>query len=156
MTDIHSKLHTLYSLEQLSGGSSCIHRVHPLAKLAVTACYLLCVASMGRYSFFALAPYVFYPVIVMALADVPFGMVLRRAAAALPFCLFAGVTNLLWDRAPVLRLGGLAISGGLLSLLTILLRTLLCVSAVLILVAVTPLPALTGQLRRLHVPPYAL
>ena len=152
MTDIHSKLHTIYSLEQLSGGSSCIHRVHPLAKLAVTACYLLCVASMGRYSFFALAPYVFYPVIVMALADVPFGMVLRRAAAALPFCLFAGVTNLLWDRAPVLRLGGLAISGGLLSLLTILLRTLLCVSAVLILVAVTPLPALTGQLRRLHVP----
>lgn len=152
MTDLHSKLDTIYSLEQLSAKDSCIHRLHPLAKLIVTGCYLLCVASMGRYALFPLAPYLFYPAILLALADVPYGLVLRRACVALPFCLFAGITNLIWDRSPCLALGGLVLSGGVVSLLAILLRTLLCVAAVLLLVAVTPFSALTAQLRRLHVP----
>lgn len=152
MTDLHSKLDTIYSLEQLAAQDSCIHRLHPLAKLIVTGCYLLCVASMRRYALFPLAPYLFYPAILLALADVPYRLVLRRACVALPFCLFAGITNLIWDRSPCLVLGGLVLSGGVVSLLAILLRTLLCVAAVLILVAVTPFSALTAQLRRLHVP----
>lgn len=50
------------------------------------------------------------------------------------------------------RLGGVAFSFGTVSFFTILFRTLLCVAAVLILVAVTPFSELTGQLRRLRVP----
>jgi cobalt/nickel transport system permease protein len=152
MTDIRGKIYAFYSLEQLAAGDSCIHRLHPLAKLLVTGCCLLCVASLGRYSFFALAPYVFYPAVVLALAEVPFGMVARRAAAVLPFCLFAGISNLIFDRAIVWRWGALALSGGALSLLTILLRAFLCAAAVLLPAAVTPLADLTGELRRLRVP----
>ncbi|MCI2047216.1 MAG: cobalt ECF transporter T component CbiQ [Faecalibacterium sp.] len=152
MTDFRSKIYELYSLEQLSGGGSWLHRIHPLAKMLVTACYLLCVASTGRYAFFALAPYVFYPVVLLALADIPFSLVAKRAAVALPFCLFAGISNLYFDRTPAFWLGPVAVSGGALSLATILLRVFLCVCAVLALVALTPLAQLTGQLRRLHVP----
>lgn len=152
MTDIRSKIHTIYSLEQLSGKDTCIHRLHPAAKLLVTAVYLLCVASLGRYSFAAMAPYAFYPCIVLALAELPFGMVARRTLIALPFCLFAGVSNLIFDRGVAFWLGGIPVTGGALSVATILLRALLCVAAVLILVGVTPLAALTGELRRLHVP----
>ncbi len=152
MTDFQTTLEALASLEQLAGGDSLPHRIHPLAKILVTACYLVCVASTGRYAFFALAPFVFYPVILLALADIPFSLVAKRAAVALPFCLFAGVSNLYFDRAPAFWLGPVAVSGGALSLATILLRVFLCVCAVLALIAVTPLTQLTGQLRRLHVP----
>lgn len=152
MTDIRSKIYTLYSLEQLAGKDTVVHRLHPAAKLTATAVYILCVASMGRYSFFAMTPYVFYPCIVLALAELPFGMVFRRTLIALPFCLFAGISNLIFDRSVAFWLGGIPITGGILSVFTILLRALLCVSAVLILVAVTPLSALTGELRCLHVP----
>lgn len=152
MTDIRSKLYTIYSLEQLAGQDTCIHRLHPAAKLLVTAVYILCVASMGRYSFFAMAPFAFYPCIVLALAELPFGMVFRRTLVALPFCLFAGVSNLIFDRGVLFWLGRIPVTGGVLSVCTILLRALLCVAAVLILVAVTPLSALTGQLRRMHLP----
>ena len=140
------------SLEQLAGKDTVVHRLHPAAKLTATAVYILCVASMGRYSFFAMTPYVFYPCIVLALAELPFGMVFRRTLIALPFCLFAGISNLIFDRSVAFWLDGIPITGGMLSVFTILLRALLCVSAVLILVAVTPLSALTGELRCLHVP----
>jgi cobalt/nickel transport system permease protein len=55
-------------------------------------------------------------------------------------------------RQPAFSLGGLTVSLGAVSLAVILYRAALCVSAVLILVAVTPFSQLTGQLRRLHVP----
>ena len=139
MTDIRSKVNTLYSLEQLAAGNSAVHRVKPLPKLIVTLVYLVCVLSLDRYAPARLAPYLFYPVTVMALAEVPFGMLLRRSLVALPFCLFAGLSNLLID-------------GNIVSLFVLLARTLLCTGAVLLLVAVTPFSELTGALRALRVP----
>ena len=140
MADIRGKVNTLYSLEQLAAGDTAVHRaVKPLPKLIVTMVYLVCVMSLDRYALARLAPYLFYPVTVMALAEVPFGMLLRRSLVALPFCLFAGVSNLLLD-------------GTVISLFVLLARALLCTGAALLLVAVTPFAKLTGTLRRLRVP----
>ena len=139
MADIRGKVNTLYSLEQLAAGDTVIHCVKPLPKLIVTLVYLVCVLSLDRFALARLAPYLFYPVIVSALADVPVGLLLRRASVALPFCLFAGLGNLLIDRSPV-------------SLLVLLARTLLCTAAVLLPVAVTPFAKLTETLRYLRVP----
>lgn len=152
MSDIRSKINAVYSLEQLSGGATAIHRVAPLAKLFVTLAYLVCVLSLGRYELARLAPFLFYPVIVLSLSGTPCGMVFRRALTALPFCLFAGLSNLFLDRVPAFQIGALTVSAGFVSFAALIARTLLCVGAVLILVAVTPFPDLTAALRRLRVP----
>jgi cobalt/nickel transport system permease protein len=152
MADIRSKIYEIYSLEQLSAGRSCIHSLHPLPKLLGCAVYIVCVVSFSRYDIARLVPYIFYPVLLMALAGIPFGMILKRTLVALPFCLLAGLSNVILDRAAMFRLGGITVSFGVASFFTILFRTLLCVAAVLILVAVTTLPELTAQLRRLRIP----
>jgi cobalt/nickel transport system permease protein len=156
MTDIRAKLTELYSLEQLSAGDTCIHRLHPGAKLAATAVFLLCVASFGRYEAARLVPYFFYPFLLLALSEVPLRMLASRVAVALPFALFAGLTGLLFDRTPAAFLGSVPISGGAIILGSILLRTVLCVSAILLLMAVTPFRALADELRRIHCPPLFL
>lgn len=152
MAAMASKISELYSLEQLSALDTPIHHIHPLAKLLGTAVYLLCIVSFDRYAFSRLLPYLFYPAVLMSLADIPYGMIARRTLVALPFCLFAGLSNLIFDRAVLLRLGTVAITSGTASFFSILLKTPLCVAAVLILVASTPFMELTNQLRRLRVP----
>ena len=152
MADLRTKLNTLYSLEQLAGGQTYFHRLHPLSKLLVTAVFLICVVSFNRYALGRLLPYFFYPVLVMALARMEPQLIWGRAAVALPFCLFAGLSNVLFDRTVLFYLGFLPVTSGLVSLLVIVLRTLLCVSGVLLLVALTPFVALTDELRRLHLP----
>ena len=152
MADIRSKLNEMYSLEQLAAGRTAVHRLHPAVKIIVTVIYILCVVSLERHSLGRLAPFLMYPAVVMAAADIPYRMILPRAAAALPFCIFAGVSNLIIEREPWTRLGALTLTAGEMSFLVLLARTVLCVSAVLILVAVTPFSELTGQLRRMHVP----
>lgn len=152
MADIRSKLNEMYSLEQLAAGRTAVHRLHPAVKIIVTVIYIICVVSLERHSLGRLAPFLIYPAVVMAAADIPYRMILPRAAAALPFCVFAGVSNLIIEREPWTRLGALTLTAGEMSFLVLLARTVLCVSAVLILVAVTPFSELTGQLRRMHVP----
>ena len=150
--DIKSKIQEIYKLEQLSGGGSAVHRRHSSVKLVSAVIFIILVVSFDRAEFGRLVPFVFYPVVLMALSGTPWPIVLKRVALALPFALLAGISNVIFDRAAALTLAGIVISAGVVSFFSILFKTFLCVTAVLLLVAVTPFSQLTGQLRRMHVP----
>jgi len=108
--------------------------------------------SFGRYDFAPLAPFLFYPVIITAIAEIPYRALLPKLLIALPFCLFAGITNVIYERGVAWLIWGIQVSYGAVSLLTILLKMYLCVSAALLLTATTPLSELSAQLRRLRIP----
>ncbi|MEA4884538.1 MAG: cobalt ECF transporter T component CbiQ [Clostridia bacterium] len=152
MASIQSKVSEIYSLEQLSGKHTCVHALHPSVKIASTFVFIVTVASLGKYDFERLAPYAFYPAIMMALAEIPYSLMLKRAMLAMPFCLFVGLSNVVLDRAPMLILYGVVVSRGIVFLFTLVFRTLLCVVGVLILVSVTPFTELTAQMRRMKTP----
>jgi len=130
----------LHALETLAGKSTVVHRLPAWVKLLATFAFVVAVTAFDRHGFARLAPFMVYPCALMALAELPYGLLLKRLALALPFCLFGGVSALLFD------------DRGVLALLTILLKTYLCVMAALILVATTRLTDITRALRRVHVP----
>jgi len=152
MPDLSARVHELRALENLSAGQTIIHRLHPLAKIISAFVFIVIVASFGRYDIIRLTPYLFYPFIMMALAGLPYKTLLLRIVIALPFCLFAGISNVIFERATAITIGGVAISFGVISLVTILLKMYLCVMAALLLVATTQFTELTAQLRRMRVP----
>jgi cobalt/nickel transport system permease protein len=147
-----NKIHELYALERLSGSDTCIHRLHPLVKLTVSIVFIVTVVSFNRYALARLVPYIFYPMLLTALSETPYSMLVKRFLIALPFCLFAGISNVIFDNTAAFTIGGITISSGFISLVTILFKTYLCVMAVLILVSVTPFSKLTGAFRRLRTP----
>jgi cobalt/nickel transport system permease protein len=152
MANMRSKIQEIYSLEQLSGRKSAVHDRHPLVKMLSAFVYIVLVVSFDRHEFGRLIPFIFYPVVLMALSDTPWSIVLRRVAVTIPFCLLAGISNIIFDRAAAFTIGGLTVSAGVVSFFSILFRTFLCVTAALILVAVSPFSQLANQLRRLRVP----
>ncbi|GHU68034.1 cobalt ECF transporter T component CbiQ [Clostridia bacterium] len=149
---LSNRVHDLYVLESLSDGDTVVHRLHPQVKLIATLAFIITIVSFNRYDVLGAVPYFIYPILILSLAELPAGMLHRRFLIALPFCSFAAVTNLILLRETAFVFGGIAFSWGFLSMLAILLRTYLCVMAVFILIATTPFPALTRELRRLHAP----
>jgi cobalt/nickel transport system permease protein len=154
---IQEKLGAIYALEQAARGRSPIHRLHPGVKIAAALFYIAAVVSFDRYSFARLLPFLLYPSVLIALAELPPGLFVKPVLAALPFCLFAGLSNLFLERAPLFVIAGfgqrpIPVTLGFVSLCTLLLRSCLCVTAVLILAATTPFHRLSVQLRRFHVP----
>jgi cobalt/nickel transport system permease protein len=121
-------------------------------KLLATAVFIITVVSFDRYSFGRLVPYIFYPTLMMALSETPYAALLKRFLIALPFCLFAGIANVLFDRAVAFAIGGVIISFGSVSLFTILFRVYLCVMAVLVLISVTPFQEIVNSMRWLRMP----
>ena len=152
MSDMSARVHELRALENLAAGQTVIHRLHPLAKIITAFTFIVFVVSFGRYDFVRLAPYLCYPFVMMALAELPYKLLLSRVLIALPFCLFIGLSNVIFDRAIAFTLGGYAVSLGVLSFATIMLKMYLSVMSALVLVATTPFTELTAQLRRIHVP----
>lgn len=144
--------HEMYALELLSSGDTCIHRLHPLAKLLAAAVFIATVVSFDKYTVARFAPYFFYPLLLMALSRTPHSMLYKRLLLALPFCLFVGVSNLALDRGAALHVGGVPISYGAVSFASILCRAYLCVMAALVLISVTRLRCLANELARLGAP----
>lgn len=145
-------MNELYSLEQLADRDTWVHRLHPVAKLLSALVVLVTVMSFERYEIGRVVPFVFYPTVLMAASDTPYGLLHKRAAIALPFCLFAGISNIIYDSDAALLLGNIIVSFGALSFVSILLKTYLCVMAALLLVATTPVRQLTHAMRTLRVP----
>ncbi|GHV27172.1 hypothetical protein FACS1894167_01730 [Synergistales bacterium] len=146
----------LKALELMAEGDTVIHRVHTFVKLTATIVYVVVVISFGRYDIGGLLPYFLYPAILTPLSDTPWRAVWRRLLPALPFPLLGGVSNIIFDKAPMIMIGGVALTGGVISFASIMIKALLSVWAVLLLVATTGVSELSRQLSALGVPDAAI
>ncbi len=132
--------------------ASFIRNIHPVCKWVTTLAFILVVLSFDRLDGKGLLPYLAYSVVVLALARVPYRTLLKRCVPALPFCLLVGLSHMAYDKGGAFVVAGFAIPFGVATFLIFMLRTFLCVSAALVLVAVTPLSELSAGLRSLRVP----
>lgn len=152
MLAIDGNLLDFKRLDLLAMQESAVHRLDPRAKVLTTLVYIVCVVSFGRYELAAMLPFLIYPVALLALGDLPAGYIVRKVVVVLPFAVMVGLFNPLFDRQVVLQLGPLAIWGGWLSGLSIVVRALLTAAAAIVLVAVTGFPAICAALEQLGMP----
>ena len=139
-------------LDTLARGRTLVHRLDPRAKLLTTLCFLFMVVSVDKYAIAQLFPFLLYPVALVALGNLPVGYFFRKIAMVAPFAVLLGMFNPLLDRAVLLHLGPLAVSGGWLSFISLLLRFVLTVGTALVLIAITSFNGLCLALERLRVP----
>ena len=152
MPNLHQATAGIDHLEQLAMADSPVHRLHPMAKLLVTIVYVVIVISFSTRNVSGLIPFIFYPAIMMSLSGTPYRPILGRLLIALPFSLMGGISNLILIRGTAFYIGDIAISMGVVSFTSIMLKTLLSVFAVLLLIATTSFIEISYQLTRLKIP----
>ncbi len=152
MQTIAARTFDIGYMDALAGGDTALHRLDARAKVVVTLLFIVFVVSFGRYEISRLTPFFLYPVFLVSAGELPAGYLLRKALAAAPFAFFVGAFNPFLDRAVLFHLGPLAVSGGMASFLSILLRFFLTVTAALCLVALTGVNGACAALESLGVP----
>jgi len=152
MSNMAKSLYNIRLLDELAQKRTFIHSIHPLSKLLVTAAYLIAVVSCGKYEIDILLPFFFYPVIIMAVAEIPAAAILKRTLIAAPLAIGIGIFNPLFDYKTLIVVGNLQISGGWISFITIIIKSLLTVTAALILIATTEMAKIASALRIMRVP----
>lgn len=138
-------------LDELAQKESTIHKIHPLAKVLTTLVYLLTIASFGRYEIGGLLPHIIYPILIFAFGELPVAPILKRVLIVEPVIIGIGILNPLFDRYMV-AFGGIAISRGWVTFLSIFTKCGLTIIASLLLVATTEIDKLAFALRMLRIP----
>jgi cobalt/nickel transport system permease protein len=141
MGNIESSLLNIGYLETLSYQQTPLHRLDPRGKLLTTLVFIVAVVSFGKYAITGLLPFIIYPVVLVAVGNLPPGYLAKKILLAAPFAFFIGIFNPLLDRAVLVHLGTIGISGDWVSFASIMIRFTLTVSAAFILIAGTGLNA---------------
>ena len=139
-------------LDSLSYRESPVHRLDPRVKLVVTLVFALTVVSFPKYEISGLMPFFLYPALFLAFGDIPARFIIKKVIFVSPFALFVGVFNPIIDRGIMYSIGGIAISGGWISFLSIALKFALTVSSALLLIATTSFPGLCHALQKIGLP----
>lgn len=139
-------------LDSLSYRDTVIHRLDPRGKVIATMIFVITVISYPKYEVISLVPFFIFPVLLITLSDTPFKFVLKKMLVVSPFAVFIGIFNPIFDTRTVTLADGVLISAGWISLLSIMMKFTLTISAALLLVATTSFPGVCNALQRLGVP----
>ena len=142
----------LREMDALAAQASPVHRLHPLCKLAVTVAYIALVVSYSKYDFSGLMVLVLYPVLMFQAAGISIRLCFYRLRIVLPLVCAVGLVNPFLDHTPLTQLGGFVITGGMVSMVTLMLKGVFSLMASFLLIATTSIDTLCAALRMLHVP----
>ena len=152
MNQIGQAISEIHSLQQLSNEDTWINRLHPLGKLILTVFYIVVAVSFPKYELPGLLSMALYPAAVFIIGDLSFKDALKRLRIVLPLVMIFGVLNPFFDKKIVMEIGSLQISGGVVSMITLMIKGILTVLAGYLLIATTSIEKICRALRILHVP----
>ena len=152
MNKMQKAIRELAEMDELAARSSPIHTLHPLAKLIATIAYIVVTLSFDKYDLSGLVPMVLWPILLFQISGIDVKSCFYKLRIVLPLVMAVGLFNPFFDKTVVLKLGNLAVTGGSLSMLMLMLKGLFCLMASFLLMATTPIDNLCAALRQLHVP----
>lgn len=145
-------LSQLDAMERTALGCSPLHSLDARAKLLVTVVFLVTMLSVPLTRLSDILLFFAFPLLTAAMGGLDYGQVFRRSLVVLPFVVFIGVFNLFYDRAPVLSVGPVVVTRGWICFLSIILRGLLSVQALLVLIQSTGYYNICRGMQRLGIP----
>ncbi|MCU0663219.1 MAG: cobalt ECF transporter T component CbiQ [Myxococcota bacterium] len=152
MTTLEQRLFDLGRMDLLARQDTAVHRLDPRAKLVATLGFIAVVASFEAHALTELLPFLAYPIALAGFGNVSVRYLLRKAVYVLPFVLFIGIFNPLFEPQVVFRVGPLAVSAGWISCASLVARGLLAVLGALALLAVTGMGNVCAAFEKLGMP----
>ena len=139
-------------MDELAEMDSPVHRLPPLAKLAVTICFIAITVSFDKYNIAGIVIMVAYPLIMFAVSGISIGACFYKLRIILPIVALVGVFNPIFDREVFATIGGVTFSCGVISMITLLMKGVFSLMASFILISTTKIDHLCGALRRVGMP----
>ena len=152
MNKMENALRELAEMDKLAAQRSFVHGLHPGAKLIATVLFILTVMSFHKYDLAGLLPMALWPLMLFQLSGIPVRACFYKLRFVLPLVMAVGVLNPFFDHRIVYAAGSLQIWGGVISMVTLMLKGVLCLMASFLLAATTTVDALCGVLRKWHMP----
>ena len=152
MSKINRAIYEIEHMSQLAQRDQWVNNIHPLVKLFISFFYILTVVSFGKYNLTGTLSMAIYPIFSFAVCELSWRDAFHRMRVVIPVVCIVGIFNPFFDINIVTYIVNLAVSGGVISMLSLMIKGVLTVLASYILIATTPIERICYGLRCLHVP----
>ncbi len=152
MNKLGGAIYEIHHMDEMAEKDQWLNRFHPLVKLILTVCYIAVTVSFPKYNMEGLLCMGVYPIALFILGEIPFRDSLRRLRIVLPLVCFVGLFNPFFERQPVLALGGITVTTGMVSMLTLMIKGIYSVFASYLFIASTSIEKICYAMRLLHIP----
>ncbi len=142
----------LQAMDELAAQDSPMHRLSPSSKLFLTVLYIFVVVSFDKYDFTGLFVMLLFPVAGYQAGMIPVHTCFYKLRIVMPLVCAVGLFNPIFDREVMTWVFGLGISGGVVSMATLMMKGVFCLMASFLLIATTSIEEICGALRKLHFP----
>lgn len=122
------------------------------ARLLVTLVYPVALLSLSAGSLSHIIWFAFYPIIGCGVLGVSYSDLLKRSLCVLPFIALIGIANPFFNREAAFEVGGIVITRGWLEFISILLRGLFSVQALLLVCSANGFAGICRAMSRLGLP----
>lgn len=150
MSRIRGAIHSIHAADD--GKKRKESLVHPLSRLLVTLFYVLTVVSFEKYDLYGLAGMVLYLLVLGIWEEISVKDMFGRIFPVLLLAGMVGIANPFLDREAYFQIGHFTVTGGMVSMATLLLKGAFCVTASYFLMMENGMEGICYSLRCLHVP----
>ena len=152
MNRIDRAMMELHAIDREAGADGWMQAIHPVSKLLVTLVYLVVLLSYDKYALSGVLLMGVYLVVLFLMGGVSVRMMGRRLWPLLILVCLIGAANPFLDHHPLFSVDGLTVTGGMVSMLTLMLKGVFSMSAAYLLGVTTTMDDICHALRILHVP----
>lgn len=114
------------TIEDLHRIASPVKAISPGLRLLMGLSVILTAVSFPAYDLLGPAAMLLFPLTGFAVSLIPPGLCFYRLRYVMPFVLAVGLFNPFFDRQIIAVVGGIGISGGVISMITLILKGLVC------------------------------
>lgn len=152
MGRINQAIHEIHFMDEAAEKKRWLNRIHPLAKVIVTVVYIALVMSFPKEDLMGLAAMCLYPLVLFITGEVSAGRAFRQLKMILFLVAVIGIANPILDREVLFWIGSVPVTGGMLSMLTLVIKSVFAVFATYLLIVSTSIENICYALRKLHMP----
>lgn len=152
MSKIDGAIHEIHRIDEQAKRNQWVNQIHPLVKLLLTVGYLVSVVSLNKYDITRLCGSAVYLVLGFELSETDFRNCLKRFKLVLPFLVVMAAANPFFDRQIQNVWFGISVTGGVISMITLILKGIFALSSGYLLIATTSIEDICCALRLLHLP----
>lgn len=152
MSKISGAIYDIKSMDEMSMLKSPVHGLHPLIKLLTTIIYIFILVSFNKYDLSGPLLMVVYLLAGFILSDLSILESIKKIRIVLPICILLGIFNPFFDHSYFFQLGGLTVTGGMVSGFTLVIKGAFSLLASYLLIATTGIEKICYAFRLLHLP----
>lgn len=149
---LQEAIHIIHEIDLEAGRRAGKTSIHPAARLFVCLAFVLFTVSFAKYDLEKLIAMGLFLIVLSVLEEISIWQGIKRMRHMIVLLAIMGIANPLFDRSAVGVLGNVTVTGGMISMLTLLIKGVYTVVAAYFLMVQIGIQGICRGLKAFHVP----